>query len=317
MSSLGERLIEYEFGLTLFDWDNSIYLVVSLLLFFAARFVFPLPYWFILADGCFSVDTFKFNQLLVQDDNKAVALSFGSFVVSLALIMNGQISSGGDDKALNILYFVIWMAICFVLLLVSRFFNVYMIVRSKDCISSLVNSANIGVACVEAGSFIGSAWIIRSSTSGDISENFGVDILSTMLFYIMGQAIFTIYIFIFQRFVTRINLQTQLMNDNYAVGVSVGLNLIAVGYLISQPIRNSDSVLGYWVWVILGVLLLIGMRFITNRIILFGEDLDKEMVEDQNWGAALIEGAAAIMIVSVMDTFLDPDPNNVINCDLN
>jgi uncharacterized membrane protein YjfL (UPF0719 family) len=314
MATLGERFIETDFALSIFDWDNAVYIGLTLVVFTVARFIYAVPYWFILAERrCVNIDAFRFNEKLVKEDNKGVAVAFGAFIISLATIMNGQITSATDDKGRNIAYFVVWTLIGFALLFISRFLNVYLIVRSKDCIKSMAKEENIAVACVEAGSFIGMSFIIKAATAGDSQSLFWEDIVTTIIFFSMGQACFVVYIFVYQKIISKTNLQEQLMNRNAAIGISVGLNLIAIGYLIAIPITNSDAVLAYWVWFLLGSLVVFGVRFITNRLILWGEDLDKELVEDHNWGVAFIEGAFAIMIVAAMDTFLALDPNNYVN----
>jgi len=56
------------------------------------------------------------------------------------------------------------------------------------------------------------------------------------------------------------------------------------------------------------------MRIFVDKIILFRESLTKEIIEDRNWGAALIEGGTSILLTLVMTSFVGYDPTNVVNC---
>jgi len=102
--------------------------------------------------------------------------------------------------------------------------------------------------------------------------------------------------------------------QNVAVGISLGLNLFAIGILLQTPISRSDSIIAFWVWSFLGFIALGLMRIFVDKIILFRESLTKEIIEDRNWGAALIEGGTSILLTLVMTSFVGYDPTNVVNC---
>ena len=59
-----------------------------------------------------------------------------------------------------------------------------------------------------------------------------------------------------------------------------------------------------------GIVLLILLRVVVDRVVLPGDTLDGEMLQ-QNWGAALIEGAAAFSIAIVLDIFQYAPEDNV------
>merc|ERR1712232_1258722 len=94
----------------------------------------------------------------------------------------------------------------------------------------------------------------------------------------------------------------------------LGLNLCALGQLVSTVVIATDELLSVFSWLVVSFLCLIVLRIVGNRVILHREDLDKEMVEDRNWGVALFEGCLNIMVVAMASTFLAYDPNTVINC---
>jgi len=317
-NSLGSRIIETEFALTLLDWENLVYLAIILLVLIGARFLYPVPFWFFFTKSNLpQFSAFELNTELVINDNKAVSISLASFVFSLAIIMNGQMAFTGDNKGYQIGLVFGWVAIGIFLLMVCRFVILLLIIPNRAVIHQIKEKQSVGVAMVEAGVSIASAFIIRATTSGDPTQNsqgFGEDLATTMIFFVFGEVCIVLYAF-FYRKIYGIDITTELEEkQNVAVGISLGLNIFAIGILLQTPISRSDSIIAFWVWSFLGFIALGLMRVFVDKIILFRESLTKEILEDRNWGAALIEGGTSILLTLVMTSFVGYDPNNVVNC---
>ena len=60
----------------------------------------------------------------------------------------------------------------------------------------------------------------------------------------------------------------------------------------------------YFIWVLVGSLLLIATEYAMDRLILPGEALNKEISADKNWGAALISGVISVGLAFLLNTFL-------------
>lgn len=316
---LFDRMGELDFSVSFFtEWDNYIYLLLMVAILIAARYLYSIPYWFLQKGSFFKPDGFKLNYQLITEDNKGVAISLSSFTLALAMVFNGNVASAGDDKARNLANVFIWVSISFFMLFICRFFNLFAIVRSADAVEALTQKKNVAVALVESGAVIGSGFIIRAASSGDASGNFWNDFGSTGLYFVIGQLLFASWGFILPKFIMKIDLKQQLLRDNAAAGLSVGGNILAYGYLISIPIQLTDSIIAFFVWWAFGTICIIILRFITNKFMLWGQDMDKEIVEDENWGVALIEVASVLMITMICETFVGLDKeNNVINCKQN
>ena len=72
--------------------------------------------------------------------------------------------------------------------------------------------------------------------------------------------------------------------DNYAAGISYGLNFIAMAIFISSYIRVSDSVSALCIWFVISIVVLVACRFLVDKILFPQSSLDHEIVHDRNWG---------------------------------
>ncbi|MCD6532473.1 MAG: hypothetical protein J7L25_00120, partial [Deltaproteobacteria bacterium] len=88
--------------------------------------------------------------------------------------------------------------------------------------------------------------------------------------------------------------------DNAAAGVAFGLSMVAVGILLADYIAAYNSIPGLIFWIPISFFFLITGRYIADKMLLPGALLDEEISQDHNWGAALIEGAVAIIIALVV-----------------
>jgi len=90
-----------------------------------------------------------------------------------------------------------------------------------------------------------------------------------------------------------------------AAGRAFGLTLIALGILVLAAIRGEffdwrTNLSFFAIDSIIGLILLVVLRLVTNYIILPGTTIATEIVRDHNNNAALLEGTVAIGIASVI-----------------
>lgn len=152
---------------------------------------------------------------------------------------------------------------------------------------------------VECGSYVGSGLIVHAALSG---ENTSVlnGLISTLIFFAVGQVLFIVFGLMYQK-VTRFDVHQEIEQDNAAAGVSAGMNLVAIGVLLSGYIKFSDSLPGLGVWFVIAALLLLTSRYMVDKVMLPGALLDEEIKNDKNWGAAFVEGTAAIALALIVN----------------
>jgi len=277
----------------LLQFEGAVYLLTVFVVLYAAKLTYDL------------FTPFSINEQLTEHDNKAVAVSFsgyllGVMIILLAIFHSGTVAEGNTplDLARDLLATLIWGVVGIVLLNISRVLNDKLLLSRFDNVKELVTDKNIGTGAVLWGSYVGSALIIRSAIYGDATE-WGADLLSTLVYFVIGQIGFLVFGWIYQ-LISRYDIHAEIEKDNVSAGVAFGLSLTAISIILSGYIMFYDSLLGFLVWFVMGLFVLVVSRYIVDKLILPGSLLDEEISRDHNWGAALVEGSVAIGIALLM-----------------
>ncbi len=243
---------------------------------------------------------------LTTTDNKAVALSTTGYLFGLGLILWGVITP--DENTVPVIGFwglvgdligtFIWGLIGIGLLQVANYLNDHYLLPNFSNRKEIIEDKNLGTGAVEGCTFIASGIIIKTVLSGS-GANFFVDIIGTIFYFAVGQISFIIFGRIYQ-YVSTFDLHDEIEKDNAAAGVAFGLSMVAVGILLADYINAYNSIFGLVFWLPVSFFFLITGRYIADKLLLPGGLLDDEISQDQNWGAALIEGGVAIIIALVV-----------------
>ncbi|PCI29593.1 MAG: hypothetical protein COB67_03715 [SAR324 cluster bacterium] len=237
---------------------------------------------------------------LVKADNKAIAITFVGYMGGVAAILEGVLSGPAESLLDELLLVCVWGVIGIFLLNFAGKFNNRFVLSHFDNKKELLEKHNIGVGAVVAGSYLGSAMIIRSIITGE-SLGWMADITLTLAYFLLAQFTFLLYSRLYQKII-RYDFHQELKEGNVAAGVSFGINLVAMGILLAVPLSSSFSLLLFLAWFVLGSAVLAFFRFVMDRIIIPLENLDEEIHQDQNWGVALLEGCFSLAAVVVLQT---------------
>merc|ERR1711865_504625 len=306
------------------------YLVLIWMLFIAGRFLFALPYMcmgpvsMLKPDGT-ELDgeggaaperekkAFNLGYVLTEADNHAMAISMSGFLLALGIVAYEALQSLRSTEPICIAVLLVWSSIGVVQLLIARVFNDFFIISHLANRNSIVEDHNIAVACVEAASFVAAGLVSGASISGPSIgfEQFGDQIGSTVLYFFSGQICIILFTCLYEK-ITGFSVKDELTQNNGAAGVAFGLAIVAIAIVVAAPIRKTDSVLTFWVWFVLGSILLVFVRVLIDKVILPGESLDDEIQRKQhnsthgNWGAAVVEGGI-LVVAALMVGVLLPD----------
>ena len=244
--------------------------------------------------------SYSIDNELTNKDNKALAVSYVGYLMAQGIIVLGVLR-GPDVSSLlvDLGLIVLWSLIGIILLNLSRLVNDKLIFSKFNNKKEIIDDRNIGTGAVQFGSYIGTAFILQAIISGE-SEGILPDLFGTVIFFIVGQLGFIIFSIIYQKS-TRYDLHGEIEKDNAAAGVSFGATLVAIGILMSHSIMITNSIPAFFVWFINGMVLIIISRFVVDKIILPRHKLDDEIRRDKNWGVALIEGGAAIIVALLIN----------------
>ncbi|QQL45673.1 DUF350 domain-containing protein [Sulfuriroseicoccus oceanibius] len=271
----------------------AIYFVVALLLVYVAKF----------AKG--RAVSFALNEELTQKDNKAVGVSTVGYLLGVMIVIRGVLVSDADaplEEFLisDVLMTVVWSLVSVGLLLLSAVVNDKWLLHSFCNRKELIEDRNVGTGAVVASSYVGTALLIAAAVRGASEASFVVELVDTLVYFVVGQLAFIITGVLYQRF-TGYDIHAEIERDNVAAGVSFGLTLIAVAVLLSGYLQRNDSLIGFAAWIPLSIVLLLTARALVDRFLIYKSSIKEEIARDQNWGVALVEGGVALGVAFILN----------------
>jgi len=274
-------------GISTFShFPNLVLIIMVLFLIWVGKMVFDL------------FASYRIEQQLVIEDNKAITIGFVGYIAGVSLILEGVLELGAASLLVELAKIMIWGLLGILLLNLAGKINDTIILRRFNNADELLNRHNTAVGVAVAGSYVGSAAIIRSIIIGE-SISWFYDIALTLFYFFLAQLAFFLSALLHQA-VTRYDFHQEIKDKNVAAGISFGAWLVAVGILLSIPLQNSYSLIVFAGWFILGSAVLVFFRFVMDRIIIPLEKLDEEIHKDKNWGIALLEGCFTLSAVMIL-----------------
>jgi uncharacterized membrane protein YjfL (UPF0719 family) len=297
MEELLASLLNVEDALALLDPTAVVYLALMLALLVAAKWVHD------------RVTPYAVVEQLVRADNPAVAIVYAGYILGLGVILQGVLVqepavTGAETarRALqdDVLATIVWGAVGIAFLEIARYVNDTVLLRKFCNTKELVEDRNVGTAAVELGSLVGTSLIVRAVLQG---EDAGLlpSLVAAVVYFAAGQLAFIAFGAVYER-VVRYDVHAEIERDNVAAGISFGASLLAVGVLISSYLVRYDSVLGLALWIVISGFLLLVSRYLLDKWVLPGSVLDEEIARDRNWGAAMVEGGAALAVAFLLGT---------------
>ena len=265
------------------------YLASAFLLFFIGKIIYQ-----VFHPGI------KVNHQLVEEDNFAFAISYVGYYIGLLLAIGAAVigeSAGHLD--LDLIDIGIYGGLAIIMLNLSVIINDKVIFRKFDMKHELINDKNIGTGIVEAANSIATGLIILGAIHGEGHGN-GGPIITATLYWLLGQGIMFLVSLVYNA-ITPYDIHDHIEKKNSAVAIGYAGALIAVANLIRFALMHD-----FESWLItfedvaidttIGLLLLPLARFLADRILLPGQRLTDEIInqEHPNHGAALIEAFAYI-----------------------
>ncbi len=238
---------------------------------------------------------FDLKEQLVKRDNFAVAIAVVGYYLGLVFALGGVLEGPSTywvDDVFDILFY--GLAAIF-LLNFSSFVNDKIILYKFDNVKEIIDDRNAGTGVVEAANHIAVGLIIYGAVSGE-----GGDLMTAAAFWIIGQAVLVVASFVYNA-ITPFDVHDEIEKDNVAVGVAFAGMLIAIGNVIrigmaGDFISWQVNLVQFGGFVLFGLILMPVLRLLADMLLLPGESLTKELVQQDtpNIGAGAIEAFAYI-----------------------
>ena len=264
------------------------YIAVSFLLFFIGKIAYQLFH-----------PRVKVAYELVENDNLAFAFAHVGYFIGLLLSI-GSVMLGESEGLVNDLMGIgIYGLLSIVLLNLSLIINDKIILSNFDLKKEIFDDKNVGTGIVEGANAIATGLVVMGAITG---EGYGESgpIVNVLVYWILGQVILFVTSKIYN-LMTSYDVHDHIERGNIAVAVGYSGAIIAIGNLINNALAHDfDS----WMVtfqdvgfnVIVGFAFLPIARFLTDKILLPGQKLTDEIVnqEDPNVGAAIVEAFAYV-----------------------
>lgn len=260
-----------------------IYIAAAFILFFIAKLVYNLVNY-----------KFDLNYELVKKDNFASAIAISGYYFGIILIIGSTIIGPSNGIWIDLMNIGIYGAFGIFAMIISVFINDKVILYKFDNVKEIIDDQNEGTAIVEAANYIAVGLILYGAIPGEGG------ILTALAFWGFGLVALILAALIYN-LILPYNLHEHIEKDNVAVGIAFAGVIIAIGNIIRFAVSGdfiswTDNLIDFGFIVVLGLLLLPLIRLFTDKVLLPGESLTKELTgqEKPNLGAGLIEGLTYI-----------------------
>lgn len=270
-------------------YNGVIYIAVGFVIFLIGKFVYQ------LFNRGFSV-----KDELVEKDNLAFAFAHVGYFIGLLIVIGAAIIGPSDGIVSDVINIGVYGILGILLLNISILINDKVILRKFSIKKEIITDRNVGTGIIEGAVAISSGLIIYGAVTGETEYGWGFSILSAVVFWAAGLVAMFIISLVYQA-ITPYDVHDHIEKDNVAVGIGFAGVLIAVANLIRYGLYGDFEGWGYTFAeagfeLLLGIILLPVMRFITDKILLPGQKLTDEIINQDkpNIGAALVEAFAYI-----------------------
>lgn len=236
---------------------------------------------------------------LTSSDNVAQATSLAGYYAGFTAIFCGAYLGPSTGLWMDLLLVGGYSLMGMVLLNLSRVLNDRFILHTFSVAGAIKENHNKAAGAIQGANYIGSALVVAGAIHGE-----GGGIVSALVFYAIGQVALLIFSRLYE-WMTPYVIQQEIENDNLAAGLGFGGTFVAIGLIIMGSVKGdfvswTDNL--SWLGVnLLGVFIyLIVVRFFFDKVVISRDDLNKEIAEDRNTGAGLLEFAVAVSFATVL-----------------
>lgn len=263
--------------------NGLVYLTSCFILFFLGKVIYQLFHR--------KIDV---KNELVEKDNFAFGLAHVGYFIGLLLAIGSAIIGPSHGLAQDMIDIFIYGLLSIILLNISIIINDKVILRKFVVYKEIIEDRNEGTGIVEAGNAIATGLVLMGAVSGEGG------IITALAFWLLGQLILILTSFVYN-WIVPFDVHEHIEKDNVAVGIGFAGALIAIGNLIRYGLMTDfvswEITLAYvGIDVLVGLVFLPIVRFLTDKILLPGQSLTDELInqEKPNYGAATIEAFAYV-----------------------
>ena len=241
----------------------------------------------------------KVGYELVENDNLAFSLAYVGYYIGLLLAIGSAVLGESYGLVEDLINIGIYGLLSIILLNISLIINDKLILSKFDLKKEILDDRNLGTGIVEGANAIATGLIVLGAIHGE-GHGEGGPILTAILYWLLGQGILFITTIVYN-LITPYDIHEHIEKGNTAVGVGYAGAIIAIANLIREALMHdfqswSITLQDVAVDVLIGLAFLPIARFLADKILLPGQNLTDEIVnqEEPNVGASVVEAFAYI-----------------------
>lgn len=271
--------------------QNGVFVLIAVVFTFVAK---------IIADK----RTTKFNDdyEIEENSNIAIGLRRAGLYLGIFIGLAGALAGGSKGFIPDLKEFALDGVIVLIVMFIVRAINDAIILKGinndDEC-----QKGNIAVGLAELGNYIAVGFILNGAFTGE-----GGGFASALVFVGLGEIALLIIFMIYQK-MTKFDVVMQCLRNNAAAGVAVAGNLIALGLVLRASIAGpfvswKQDIVSFLISAVCGIVGLIFLRILVDKIFLPHTNLETEIQRDQNVAAlcvteSLVIGSAIILSVAI------------------
>lgn len=253
---------------------------------------------------------------LTQKDNGAFGISLAGVVFGVTLVLSGVIPNSwtmelGEVGVAVAVYGVIGIGM---MVLTRLIFD--RIALPRISIRDEIVKGNSAAAIIDAGNVIAAALVIRAVMAWTPTTNFEA-IIDLVKLYVVSQVLLTVVAMIHVRLFTMHGVDDRTMQDEIHDGntalalrmsgrrIGIAFAITAASNLMVYELYGVDKLLLQWAGIsLLVILALTILSWIATRIILWGMNVNDEVINQRNVALGAVQGtvyvALGILLSSLM-----------------
>lgn len=252
---------------------------------------------------------------LTQKDNGAFGISLAGVVFGVTLVLTGVIpNSWAMDLQGSIIAVGVYGVVGIVLMALTRvIFD--RIALPRISIRDEIVKGNAAAAIVDAGNVIAAALVIRSVMTW-ITTNTLEGLKALLLIYVVSQVILTVIGMIHVRLFSMNNngksIQEEFSEGNVALAlrfsgrrIGIAFAITAASHIMVYEVYEVTSLLFAWTMIsLIVVIALTLLSWLATRIILFGMDVNDEVIRQRNIALGAVQGVIYIALGLIVSSLM-------------
>ena len=269
--------------------SSLIYVFVSCMMLFLSKVLFD------------RIAPFKVNEQIAQK-NPTPIIAFSGYLVGIAFVLIGAfVGPASHSFKTDLLMYVLYALLGIVLVNLSGFITDKIMLNKFSTAKEMLEDKNIGTASVHAGFYLATGLIVAACVNGEYGG-----LLSSIIYYLAGM----IFLFIFLKIydlTTPYSIHEEMEKDNYAVGIALAGNIVAIGLILMKATLGDVSdwqrgAILYFIDLASIIFLLPGVRFILGNVIVKNIN---SAIKENNIAAGLIEFVGIVCFALIIFFMVD------------